>query len=230
MIKLDYVPATNYKIYQDDLNFKYTTDSLILSSFAKPKGVCIDLGCGSGILSLRMIDKSEKFINIDANEEAISLLNKSVEINGLENKIQNYIWDVGAIDEIVERNSIDTVLTNPPYYKDGLRVDNERYDKARYSENLEIFVEAASYALKDLGRFYMVISAGRMIDAFEILVSKRIEPKRIRFVKKNAYSLPKLILIEGVKYAKRGFFFERDFLLTESDDMSEDLREVYRSV
>ncbi len=230
MIKLDYVPATNYKIYQDDLNFKYTTDSLILSSFAKPGGVCVDLGCGSGILSLRLIDKSAKFINVDANKEAISLLDRSVQVNGLEDKIKNYICDIGSIDEIIARNSADTVLTNPPYYNDGLRVKSESLDKARYSENFELFVEAASYALKDLGKFYMVISAGRMIDALEILVSKRIEPKRIRFVKKNAISRPKLMLIEGVKYAKRGFFFESDFFLTEGEGISEDLREVYRRV
>ncbi|MDO5041081.1 MAG: methyltransferase [Peptoniphilus sp.] len=230
MIKLDYVPATNYKIYQDDSNFKYTTDSLILSSFAKPKGVCVDLGCGSGILSLRLVDKATEFINVDVNERTISLLDRSVMVNDLEYKIKNYVCDIGSICEIIGKNSVDTVLTNPPYYSDGLRVKSESIDKARYSKNLEIFIEGASYILKDLGKFYMVISSIRMIDALEILVSNRIEPKRIRFVKKNANSLPKLMLIEGVKYAKRGFFFERDFFLTDGEEMSEDLREVYNRV
>lgn len=98
-MKIDYVPANNYKIYQDENAFKYTTDSLILSSFARAKGKCLDLGCGTGIISLRLIDKVKTFTNIDINKRAIELINQSVQANKLEDKIKNYLLDVeGAKD------------------------------------------------------------------------------------------------------------------------------------
>ncbi|WP_138159363.1 tRNA1(Val) (adenine(37)-N6)-methyltransferase [Peptoniphilus catoniae] len=230
MIKIDDVPAKKYKIYQDDKHFKYTTDSLILSSFARPRGNCVDLGCGTGILSLRLIDKVNSFINIDLNKEAIELLDKSVAFNGLEGKIKNYFSDIKDIDKILEKSSIDTVVVNPPYYNKGLRSKGESIDKARYSDRLNDFIEASGYLLNDLGRFYCVLPATRMIDVFEMLISQRIEPKRLRFIRKDPYSPPKLILIEAVKFAKRGYFFERDFILKDKDLIGEDLRKVYEEV
>ena len=59
-MKKDIVPGTNYVIFQNEDEFKYTTDSLILSSFVKSGKKSIDLGCGTGILSLRVIDRFEE--------------------------------------------------------------------------------------------------------------------------------------------------------------------------
>ena len=53
-MKLDEVPGTNYKIFQDENEFKYTSDALILSTFVKRGKKAMDLGCGNGILSLRI--------------------------------------------------------------------------------------------------------------------------------------------------------------------------------
>ena len=230
-MKIDYVPANNYKIYQDENAFKYTTDSLILSSFARAKGKCLDLGCGTGIISLRLIDKVKSFTNIDINKRAIELINQSVQANNLEDKIKNYLLDVEGARDFFEKHSFDCVFMNPPYYNNGLRSIKESDDLARYGvDALDIFINTGADLLKDLGRIYIVVPATRMIDVFELLINKKIEVKRLRFIKTRKDDRVKLVLIEGVKFAKRGYFFEKDFLLYEGDEISKDLREVYEKI
>lgn len=230
MIKRDDVPGKKYKIYQEDSNFKYTTDSLILSSFAKVKGLCVDLGCGTGILSLRLVDKVKKFINIDINEEVIKLLNMSVALNELEDKIDNYNIDLKEISKILTRQSVDTVITNPPYYNNGHRVKNNMIDKARYSDFIEDFIHAANYILKNGGKFYCIVPATRMLDISIILINSHIEPKKFQFIKKDISSQAKLVLVEGVKGAKKGYTILPDFILYKNGQISEELNKIYKEV
>jgi Predicted O-methyltransferase len=74
-IQLDYVPGTDYKIYQDRDSFSFGVDSIILSSFAKPKGVVFDLGTGNGIIPLRIVNKSEveKIYGVEIQREVYEL-------------------------------------------------------------------------------------------------------------------------------------------------------------
>lgn len=69
----DKVPGTNYIIVQDENNFKYTSDSLILSSFVKMGQRALDLGCGNGIISLRIVDRFKELYAIDYNNESLEL-------------------------------------------------------------------------------------------------------------------------------------------------------------
>ncbi|NLY44821.1 MAG: SAM-dependent methyltransferase, partial [Tissierella sp.] len=53
-IKIDTVPGTDYKILQNNTKFSYGIDAILLSNFAKPKGMVMDLGTGTGIIPIRM--------------------------------------------------------------------------------------------------------------------------------------------------------------------------------
>jgi len=52
--RIDLIPGTNYKIIQNKEKFSYGMDAILLSSFAKAKGVVVDLGTGTGIIPLRI--------------------------------------------------------------------------------------------------------------------------------------------------------------------------------
>ena len=67
-MKKDQVPGTDFLIFQDEDEFKYTTDSLILSSFVKKGRRALDLGCGNGILSLRIADRYNEIHSVDINK------------------------------------------------------------------------------------------------------------------------------------------------------------------
>ncbi len=87
-MKKDQVPGTNFIIFQNEDEFKYTTDSLILSSFVKKGKMTLDLGCGNGILSLRIADRYEEIHSVDINKIVLENFRESLRVNKLEDKIK----------------------------------------------------------------------------------------------------------------------------------------------
>ena len=88
--RIDIVPGTDYKIIQESNKFSYGTDAIFLSSIVKPKGLVMDLGTGTGIIPLRLLDKGEIqcIYGVEIQEEVANLAIKSVEINKLQNRIK----------------------------------------------------------------------------------------------------------------------------------------------
>lgn len=227
-MKKDMVQGTDYIIYQDDNNFKYTFDSLALSSFIKAKGVCVDLGAGFGIMGFRIVDKAEKVINIDINEDAIKLLEISTIENKLEDKVVNIVADVNNIDTVLKRQTADVVFTNPPYFDSGLQPAQEKIKKARHSNNLIDFFNAANNVLKNSGKFYAVLPVDRLVDAIYGLKINNIEPRKIVFLKKNIDSESRRFLIEGIKSPAKGMKII-DLVLYEKNGTTEEYKKIYRN-
>ena len=86
-MKRDQVPGTNFIIFQDEDEFKYTSDALILSSFVKRGKKAMDLGCGNGILSLRICYRFDEVHAVDKNKNVLESFKKSITFNKLEDKI-----------------------------------------------------------------------------------------------------------------------------------------------
>lgn len=225
-MKRDIVPGTDYIIYQNEENFKYTTDSLILSSFSRLSGKCADLGSGNGLLSFRLIDRSRvsSFINVEFNENSYKCSLKSAEENGLSNKISGLNIDLRDIKKYIAHQSIDSVIMNPPYFSNSLESEIESIRNARHTDELEIFINASAHILKNSGKLYMVMTSSRLIDVVCMLRDRGFEPKKLRFVKKDSNSRPKVVLIEAVKQGKSHLIVERDFLIN-----SDELKRVYEN-
>jgi release factor glutamine methyltransferase len=71
----------------------------------------IEVGCGSGIVSLRAAQKGADVWAIDINSNAISLLHKNAEKNQID--LQAVESDLFAS---IHRTPFDFVLINPPFY------------------------------------------------------------------------------------------------------------------
>ncbi|MDY2987344.1 MAG: methyltransferase [Peptoniphilus sp.] len=227
-MKRDIVPGTEYIIYQDDENFKYTFDSLALTSFAKAKGVCVDLGAGFGIIGFRVINRVDKIINFEINEEALNLLKLSAEENKIDEKIENYNIDVRNIGIVLNRQIADVVITNPPYFDSGLKPKNKSRDLARHSSDLIDFFRAADYVLKNSGRFYAVLPVDRMVDTIVGLRENHIEPRRILLIKKNCSAESNRFLIEGIKEKPKGMKIS-EINLYNDGETTEEFKKIYRN-
>lgn len=71
MERIDIVPGTQYKIIQNREMFSYGIDAILLSDFAKAKGLVMDLGTGTGIIPLRLVDNKDikKIIGIEIQKK-----------------------------------------------------------------------------------------------------------------------------------------------------------------
>ena len=164
----------NLKIIQNVNLYRFTSDSVLLSRFAKGKkgDVVADFCAGSGIVGLHFYALNPHVRSVtlfEMQEELSEMSARSVLLNGLKNfeAVCCRVQDIGK--EYDEKFSL--ILCNPPYERGGF--EKEDYKKA---------LAEVLFAMKSRG----------------------IEPKKLQFVRGREGAKPYLILAEGTKGAKEG--------------------------
>ena len=217
--RVDDLEFNNLKIIQNKNYFCFGMDAVLLSDFAKNirnDSTVIDLGTGTGIISILLSGKTKitKIYGIEIQKEIFEMANKSIKLNSLEN------------------NSIDAIVTNPPYKKENTGIKNENKNQliSRYEveANLEDFIKISAQLLKDKGEFYMVHRPDRIVDIIDILRKNKLEPKIIKLVYPKINKSPNLILIKAVKNANQFLKFEEPLIIyDENNNYTKQLLKIY---
>lgn len=205
--RLDELHINNYSIIQHQDKFCFGIDAVLLSDFAKAKhgDLVMDIGTGTGIIPILMSakTKAQKIFAIDVQVESIEMSARSVEFNGLSDKIILEHVDVNDIFSKFKKSSFDVVTSNPPYMNEGGGLLNEHTPKAIARHEilctLDDIVKASSELLRSKGRFYMVHRPNRLCDIICTLRKYKLEPKIIRFVQPYEGAEPNIVLIESIK-------------------------------
>lgn len=208
--RLDDLERNGYKIIQNKEKFCFGMDAVLLSSFAMTREgeKCIDLGTGTGIIPILMEAKwqGSDYTGLEIQSESVDMARRSVEYNGLAEKIRIVEGDIKSASTIFKKASFDVVTSNPPYMNDCHGLKNPDMPKAIARHEimctLEDVVREAALLLKPGGRFYMVHRPHRLIEIITCLTSYKIEPKRIKMVHPFADKAANMVLIESVRGGK----------------------------
>ncbi len=197
------------KIIQDTRFYRFTSDSVLLSRFARAKAgdTVADFCAGSGIVAFHFYAlhrgvKGLSFTLFEMQEELSRLSAKTAALNGFE----NFTFENCKIQEIPAsyREKFSLILCNPPYERGGL--ENEDYKKAvcrkEISVTLRDVAQAAAKQLKFGGRLVLVNRADRLAEVCYTLREAGLEVKRVQFVSGKAGAEPYLLLAEAVKGGK----------------------------
>lgn len=235
--RIDDLQLNNLKIIQNKNGFCFGIDSVILSDFAKEipaKSKVVDLGTGTGILGILLCAKSKlsKIYGIDIQKDVCEMATRSIKLNNLENKFKIVNTDIKDLMQIFEKNSIDAIVSNPPYKKEDSGIKNE--DKAKLisrheiTATLEDFIEISSKLLKNNGNLYMVHRPERLSDIMFLLRKYHIEPKKLRLVHSYSDDRPKLILIKATKNGKSFLNIEKPLIIYHKDgSYTEEILKIY---
>ena len=221
----------------------FTTDTILLAHFAgvRKHDRVVELGTGCGAIPLLLIrDISPKEIYaIDIQEEAIDLLQKSIELNlsrGIEAArcIQPIHGDLRDVHALLPAGESDVVICNPPYKLPGSGIENPDGSKrtARHEVDctLDDVCAAARWLLKSGGRFVMCQRPERLTDVMTTLRAYNLEPKRLRLVQGRVDKTPKLFLIEAKRGAKPGYMDVLPALIVEDHNgFTAEMRGIYGS-
>lgn len=209
--RIDDLEYKGLKIIQNKDGFCFGIDSILLSDFAKEipeNSKVIDLGTGTGIISILLCAKTKlsKIIGVEVQEEVSELAKRNSKLNNLENKFEIINENAKNLDKILEKNSFDAIVTNPPYKKENTGLTNENklklISRHEIEANLEDFVNISSKLLKNNGSFYMVHRPERLADIIELLRKNKLEPKILQLIYPKINKAPTMILIKAVKNAK----------------------------
>ena len=240
MERIDDLEFKNLKIIQDTNGFCFGIDSVLLSDYAKniKKGSkVIDLGTGTGIISILLCGKTElsKIVGVEIQKEVYQMAQKSIKLNHLENRFEIINQNITDLKDIYSRASFDVVVTNPPYKKENTGLKNEEEKKIisrhEVKATLEDFMQISSYLLKDKGEFYMVHRPERLVDIMSIMRQNKIEPKNIRFVCPNTKKAPNLVLIKGIKLGNPFLKVEKNlYVYNENGKYTEEILQIYNKI
>ena len=200
------------KIVQDTRLYRFTSDSVLLSRFAKAKkgDVVADFCAGSGIVAFHFyaLNKDKlrdlSFTLFEMQTALSKLSQKTAVYNGFDNfEIVNCkLQDIPK--SYNERFSL--VLCNPPYERVGTGFDNDEYEKAVCRKELTLtlkeIAKATSFVLKYGGRLCMLHRADRLAEVCYTLHEAGLEVKKIQFVGGRYGSKPYLVMVEAVKGGK----------------------------
>ena len=185
---------------QDDRFFKLGQDSVLLSSFAKPRrnAKVLDLGCGTGALALLIYRPDLTITGLELQPELLELFRASIADNGVD--IAAVQGDLRAIRTIFPHGSMDYVICNPPYFDRtaGKSAPSPEKRTARQEGTctVEEVAVATSFVLHTGGKAAFVFRPERLWVLLQALDRVRLVPKRLRFVHQNAAAAPSAVLVE----------------------------------
>ena len=219
---------------------RFGTDAILLADFASPlpsHTVC-DLCSGCGVIPLffcRGEKLPKKIYAVELQREAVELLERSVQENGLEGRVipvQADLCDKEALTRLVPREKMDMVTVNPPYFRENSGKERiseaQRLARHEIACDLERVIEAADTLLKYGGVLKMCHLPERLAEAFYLMQCRRIEPKRLTLVYNRAGEKPWLALIEGKKGGKTGLAIEKPLVMRqENGEYTEELCKIY---
>ncbi|MBQ8288539.1 MAG: methyltransferase [Clostridia bacterium] len=203
----------------------YGTDAYLLFAYLrkKAKGRAVELGAGSGVISL-LAASAGKFAQITAVEvqpTEADVCAANISANGLSEKVSVLCANVKDLTPAMTGGEVDVVFANPPYMTVGSGKANT--SDAKYIARHEVlgtigdFAQAAARVLKFSGSFYAVWRPDRLPALFSALAEVGLAPKRMTAVCGDAATAPSLVLVEAKKGgAPDGFFLTKPLLLHES--------------
>lgn len=186
---------------------KIGTDGVLLGAWASidhSPGSILDIGAGTGIISLMLAQRSEAF-QIDAIE---------IEENAYEQTVENFeasdwgdrlfCYHAGFdefVEEMQDEEQYDLIISNPPFYSEDYKSGDQNRDQARFADALPLseLIPGASLLLSENGHFDIIIPFSEEEYAIQIAQNSGLFPRKITRVKGNSEAPIKRSLISFQK-------------------------------
>lgn len=234
--RLDELQRNGYRIIQDPERFCFGMDAVLLAGFTRVRQGerVLDLGTGTGIIPilLEAKTKGEIFTGLEIQPESADMARRSVELNGLEERVRIVTGDIREADRLFGGGSHHVVTCNPPYMTDHHGLKNPAQPKAIARHEilctLQDVIYQASRVLMPGGRFYLVHRPFRLAEIITCLCAHGLEPKRMRFVHPYTDREPNMVLIEALKGGKPRVTVEKPLIIfKEPGKYMDEICEVY---
>lgn len=234
--RVDELQRNGYKIIQDPARFCFGMDAVLLSGFAMVKEgeTALDLGTGTGIIPLLLEAKTKgkHFYGLEIQEESADMAKRSVQMNGLTEKIDIRVGDIREASKLFNPGSMDVVTCNPPYMikQHGLKNETDAKCIARHEILCELddVIRETAQLLKPNGRCYFVHRPFRLVEILSKMSQAKIEPKRMRLVYPFVDREPNMVLIEGVRGGKSRITVEKPLIIYEKPKQyTSEIYEIY---
>ncbi len=201
------------KLIQKRKGYRCSVDALLISDFAlagiRPGQKIMDLGAGSGVISLILAKRSKagKIVGVEIQKSLAGMAKRNVRLNRLEPRIKIINHDARHLDQIFPPQSFDLIVSNPPFRKVGAGFPSPNRERAlaRYELKLKMgdLIKTCSYLLKPKAKAVLVYPFERLWELAGQLQASRLWVTRLKFAfHKKGDPLPILFCVEIGKSRK----------------------------
>lgn len=202
-----------FEIQQDRCAMKVGTDGVLLGAWAEGGQRILDIGSGTGLISLMMAQRfpEAQVWGIDIDPDACMQARENVAASPFADRVgiaccalQNLSEEhlVRGSEELMEikegeGNLFDAIVSNPPFFVNGLKNPDSKRAMARHSDSLpfSVLMKGVRRWLSDEGVFSAIVPA----DVLESFVSEAycsgLSPVRQCGVKTVERKQPKRYLV-----------------------------------
>lgn len=140
---------------------KVCTDSCIFGAYIQTNNAnkILDIGTGTGLLSLMLAQKSEASINaVEIDLSSYKEASRNIQLSPWYNRIKLYNNSIQYFSS-TRSDKYDLIISNPPFFKNHLKSGKKEKDQALHSDALsfEELVECVGKLLNPDGRFYILL-------------------------------------------------------------------------
>ncbi|SFE44391.1 tRNA1(Val) (adenine(37)-N6)-methyltransferase [Flavobacterium xueshanense] len=178
-----------FSLEQDRCAMKIGTDGVLLGAWTPIKNnpfSILDIGAGTGVIALMLAQRSnaEQIDALEIDEEAYEQSVDNFENSPWSDRL--FCFHAG-LDEFVEEpeDEYDLIVSNPPFYTDDYKSDNEQRDLARFADAMpfEDLIEAADLLLSENGIFAVIIPFKEEENFLALAKEYELYPLKITHVK-----------------------------------------------
>ncbi|MBI9034647.1 MAG: methyltransferase domain-containing protein [Bacteroidales bacterium] len=142
-------------------SMKVGTDAVVLGAYADTQNCkqILDIGTGSGIISLLLAQRSQALITgIDIDPNSIAQAKENAISSPWSKQLEFHNC---ALKEFGERktNSFDLIVSNPPFFDNAYKAPQEIRNNARHTDTLshEELIRYSSKLMSDDGRLSIIL-------------------------------------------------------------------------
>ncbi len=179
---------------------KVGTDSVLLGAWVlcDKESRILDIGAGSGILSLMMAQRNEKTAidAVEADPDAADLAKLNVKLSPWPDQIHIFSTTIQEFS-VKAKQKYSLIICNPPFFTNSLKAPDKARNLARHNDSLPVdeLLDCTSMLLTENGKAAFIIP----FDAYEnwkIEAAKHhLFPKHLTWVKSSPAHAPHRAII-----------------------------------
>ena len=134
----DFFQFKQFKVYHGKSSMKVGTDAVLLGCYL-PIENCkniLEIGCGSGVISLVAAQRSEaSILGIDIHKDSVLQAQQNYDISPWASLLTSQQI---SLQELAENNNqrFDCIMSNPPFFENSMKSPSSKRNLARHNDSL----------------------------------------------------------------------------------------------
>jgi tRNA1Val (adenine37-N6)-methyltransferase len=214
-----YFQFKKFRIDQADSLMKVSTDGCILGAYTPvpERGNILDIGTGTGLLSLMVAQRSESMIDaVELDYKSFVEARENFKSSEWSNRLHAFHSDIVHYNPYT---LYDLIICNPPFFEKQLQSPDPRRNLARHNESLpkEALAKSIGRLLKRPTGQVSILLPPDESDAFERIALQHQLFANIRLLIRDAPSKPIFRVITIFSFTRSSHVDDIHFVIRQSD-------------